>query len=217
MLPGILNEVNAPMEGNNNEYADMPELCDAADDSESDEGSTCDVEDSAFLVEGVDETNDDSKDKEEDVNFLGDGWLWNQWEEIGDDDAIPGPSEYDRYNSPHGLKEGVADSFTTVLECIFKTTCMDRDFFKRLAAQSNKYVREDMVKRSSRLYLGHKFKNITVGEMVRFFGVMLRISLEPRKMGGYPSYFQDSPVVSLRGLTMYNFAGINHGEERSCH
>ena len=75
LLPGILNEFNAPMEGNDNEYADMPELCDAADDSESDEGSTCDVEDSAFLVEGFDETNDDSKNKEDDMNFLGDGWL----------------------------------------------------------------------------------------------------------------------------------------------
>ena len=151
------------MEGNDNEYADIPKIFDAVDYSESDEGSTCDVEESAFLVEGVDVMNDDSKNNDDsnnmevDVNFLGDGWLWNQWEEIGDNDVIPGPSEYDRYNGPHGLKEGVAESFTTVLECIFRTTCMDRDFFKRLAAQSNKYVREDMVKRSSRLYLGHKF------------------------------------------------------------
>ena len=30
-----------------------------------------------------------------------------------------------------------------------------------------------------------------------FFGIMLRIRMEPRKMGGYTSYFQDNPVIKL--------------------
>ena len=47
------------------------------------------------------------------------------------------------------------------------------------------------------LFLGHKWKNITVGEMVRFFGILLRISMEPQKMGGYESYFRDAPQIHL--------------------
>ena len=39
------------------------------------------------------------------------------------------------------------------------------------------------------------WRNITTAEMIRFFGIMLRISLEPRKMGGYVSYFTDNPTV----------------------
>ena len=30
-----------------------------------------------------------------------------------------------------------------------------------------------------------------------FFGILLRISMEPRKMGGYVSYFRDPPQVHL--------------------
>ena len=33
--------------------------------------------------------------------------------------------------------------------------------------------------------------------MIRFFGIMLRISLEPRKMGGYETYFVESKSVHL--------------------
>jgi hypothetical protein len=77
---------------------------------------------------------------------------------------------------------------------------MNRDLFKRLAAQSNKYARADMMNRRSSLYLGHKWKNITVGEIIQFFGIMLIISMETRKMGGYVSYFEDSPVISMGGL-----------------
>ena len=54
-----------------------------------------------------------------------------------------------------------------------------------------------MKSRNLTLYLGHEWKNIETGEMIRFFGIMLRISLEPRKMGGYTSYFLEDPVVML--------------------
>ena len=120
-----------------------------------------------------------------------------KWEELRRDDAIEGPEEYDHYNGKHGLKDGIGDSFETVLQCIFQTTAMNRDFFKRLASQSNKYARETMRSRNTSIYLGHKWENITVGEMVRFFGILLRISMEPRKMGGYESYFQDPPQIHL--------------------
>ena len=147
MLSGVLNETSV---GTRNAAT-----LDSNNDSESDEGSTCDVKDSAFnFVPGTEDEAD--HDNEADVNFLGDGWEWNKWEEIGDDDEIPGPVETDHYNGPHGLKDGVGGSFHTILQCIFKTTCMDRDFFKRLSAQTNTYAQADMMKRNSSLYLGHK-------------------------------------------------------------
>ena len=165
-------------------------------DSDSDEESNCDVNESVFYVhdEEVNEIDDDGEDE---IDVLGDDWNWDHWQEIGDDESIPGPPEIDHYNGPHGIKEDVGSSFQTVLQFILKTTAMDRDFFKRLATQSNKYARANMHARSSSMFLGHKWANITTGEMVRFFGIILRISMEPRKMGGYTSYFQENPVVSL--------------------
>ena len=41
----------------------------------------------------------------------------------------------------------------------------------------------------STLNIRHKWTNIRVGEMIRFLWIMLRISLEPIKMGGYSTYF----------------------------
>eukprot|EP00957_Ditylum_brightwellii_P202741 15331569-Ditylum_brightwellii.AAC.2 len=33
--------------------------------------------------------------------------------------------------------------------------------------------------------------------MVHVFGILLRISMDPRRMGGYLSYFQYDPVLDL--------------------
>ena len=107
-------------------------------------------------------------EKEKDEDFLGDDWIWNKWEEIGDDEVVPGPKEMSYYNGPHGLKDGIADSFGTILHCIFRAACMNIEIFKILSAQSNKYTRADMMRRSSRLYLGHKWKHIIVGEIICF-------------------------------------------------
>ena len=113
-----------------------------------------------------------------------DNWKWDQWKDIGDDESIEGPPETDRYNGPHGLRKGVAKSFDTVLQCVMNTTALSKMFFQRITSESNKYARNEMKKRNSTLFIGHKWKNITVAEMIRFFGIMLRISMEPRKMGG---------------------------------
>ena len=162
LLSGILNE-NVNVDPTVDELATSNQDGDECN-SESDDGSNCDIEESAFVIDGgVDEDVDISKvdATEEDVDYIGDGWLWNKWEEIGDDEEIPGPKEDDHYNGRHGLKEGIGAKFSTILQCIFETTCMNRDFFKRLSAQSNKYARADMVCQSSMLNLGHKWKNIT--------------------------------------------------------
>ena len=178
--------------GTENETNDNDEL------SLSDEDSNCDMEDTAFPPaehddEGVkgDDIFYENEEENNETNFISEEWAWDNWVAIDDDEDIPGSPDVDPYNGGHGLKEGVADSFETVLACIFNTTAMDRDFFKRLAAQSNKYARAAMTRNNTRLYLGHKWENISVGDMVRFYGIMLRISMSPRKMGGYASYFQN--------------------------
>ena len=50
----------------------------------------------------------------------------------GINEEIPGPKEVDHYNGCHGLKEEIGDRFSTILQCIFQTTCMNRDFLKDL-------------------------------------------------------------------------------------
>ena len=54
-----------------------------------------------------------------------------------------------------------------------------------------------MRQRDSNLFMGRKWNYISVGEMVCFFGVMLRMILEPMNMGGYVSYFQKSPIITV--------------------
>ena len=186
--------------GTENETNDNDEL------SLSDEDSNCDMEDTAFPPaehddEGVKENDIFYENDEEnnEIYFISEEWNWDSWVTIDDDEDIPGPPDVDPYDGGHSLKDGVADSFETVLACIFNTTAMDRDFFKRLAAQSNKYARAAMTRNNTRLYLGHKWENISVRDMVLFYGIMLRISMSPRKMGGYASYFQNNPVISLGG------------------
>ena len=73
---------------------------------------------------------------------------------------------------------------------------MNRIFFVRICAESNRYARRIMRQRNTSLFLGHKWDNITVKEMIHFFGIMLRISLEPRKMGGYQSYFTEQLSIT---------------------
>ena len=74
---------------------------------------------------------------------------------------------------------------------------MDHDFFVRLCCESDQYARMVMKERNTSLFLRHKWNNISVSEMVQFFGIMLRISLEPRKMGGYMSYFVKDQSIAL--------------------
>ena len=60
-------------------------------DSESDAGRNCDIKELAF----VGYWGDDDLVEEEDVDYIGDGWFWNKWEDIGDNDEIFGPKEDD--------------------------------------------------------------------------------------------------------------------------
>ena len=62
-------------------------------ESDSDEDSGCDINDCAFFDN--EEEGDIYDDKVDDV--LSSNWQWNRWENISDDDSIPGPVEDDHY------------------------------------------------------------------------------------------------------------------------
>ena len=202
LLSGILFEPQFNNEAINNIDQNTNTQDKSDDDSSiSDDGSNYDLDCSAF--DDGEESNEiennmdiNSREKEF-TNYMSDDWNWNNWKNIDDDESITGPPENDRYNGPHGLKAGIPTSFPTILQCIFQTTALSRSLFQRLTSQSNKYARMQMKERNSLLFIGHKWKNITVPEMIRFFGIMLRISLEPRKMGGYCSYFTENPVITI--------------------
>ena len=57
--------------------------------TESNEGSSCDVENSVFSFSLDSGDKLDNKHKM-DVDFLGGGWEWNKGEEIGYDDEVLG-------------------------------------------------------------------------------------------------------------------------------
>ena len=184
------------------------------DGSDSDEDENYNMDDCAF--DGSDENGDDDKkdnegvanDKVEDDDYLT-GWKWEKWETIGDDESIQGPPEDNHYDGPHGLRDGISNRFRTVLECVFQTTAMEPSFFQRLASQSNKYAKIDMRSRHSNLYIGKQWRDITTVEMIQFFGIMLRISMEPRKMGGYVSYFEENPVINIGDHYSVQLRGYN--------
>ena len=104
------------------------------------------------------------------------------WEKHSKEDHIPGPEEYDKYNDPYGLKQNLSN-FCTVLQCLFEITFMNRKTFLRICGEPNKYATKIMKQRNATWFIGLKWSNISVEEMVHFFGILLRISLDPHKMG----------------------------------
>ena len=45
--------------------------------------------------------------------------------------------------------------------------------------------------------------------MVHFFGILIRVSLEPRKMGGYESRFENNATISLASGHSFVLRGFN--------
>eukprot|EP00957_Ditylum_brightwellii_P085522 6504904-Ditylum_brightwellii.AAC.1 len=54
-------------------------------------------------------------DNEEEGNFIGDNWEWNNWEPNDVSQEILGPKIEDKYNGPHRLEDAVENKFTTAL------------------------------------------------------------------------------------------------------
>lgn len=89
------------------------------------------------------------------------------------------------------LHHGVAQQFETVLECVQVCGGMDYEFFK----QSNQYSRLNM--KDLGYFRGSHLTNITVQEMIYFHGVLLKISLDKRELGGSKSYVTEKLSINL--------------------
>eukprot|EP00957_Ditylum_brightwellii_P211973 15366819-Ditylum_brightwellii.AAC.1 len=100
------------------------------DESISDDGSNYKIDGMAFLQVGRIDRADKESDGKEEINVMDPGWKWNRWQDIAEDEDIPGLEAVGPYNGPHGLKPGIASTFTTVLQCTFTCSAMDEEFFK---------------------------------------------------------------------------------------
>ena len=61
------------------------------------------------------------------------------------------------------------------------------DYFRRLITSSKKYGQYHL---NNGKFGEMKWRNITVQEMLNFYGIMLCLSFEPYHIGGYTSYFE---------------------------
>jgi len=96
------------------------------------------------------------------------------------------------------LNTGVANSFKTPLGAFQVVGGFDVDTAKRLCRNSNDYMKMFVLSnRTNRSLYGTQFEDITLSEMMKFLGIMLKISLNPIDYGGYPAYFfrSDADIV----------------------
>jgi len=91
------------------------------------------------------------------------------------------------------LKPRVAAKFRTVFECALVCGGMSYSFWKRLTCNSNQYGRIHQVNGK---FGGYQWANITVEEMIRFHGILLKMSIDNRSLGGYESYFTEIHQVN---------------------
>eukprot|EP00957_Ditylum_brightwellii_P002925 223628-Ditylum_brightwellii.AAC.1 len=88
------------------------------DDKSSNDGSEPDIKDCAFVEDDTEYAEDMMKvDNEEEGNFMGKDWEWNNWAPHDVSQEIPGPKIEDKYYGPHGLEDSVENKFTTALQC----------------------------------------------------------------------------------------------------
>ena len=65
------------------------------------------------------------------------------------------------------------------------------NYFRRVTGNSNTYGQDNL---KNEKFGGIKWKNITVQEMLHFYALMLKISIDPRHHGGYNSYFESISI-----------------------
>lgn len=76
------------------------------------------------------------------------------------------------------LRRGVAKRFSTVLGCVMVCGSLSYSFFKRLTANSNEYAIQNGPDMDGlTFFAGWAWKNITVEEMIRFHGMVFKMSL----------------------------------------
>ena len=72
---------------------------------------------------------------------------------------------------------------------------MNYEFFKHITANSNEYTIMHMIIDGQ--FAGSNWTNVTVEEMVRFLGIILKMSINNRELRGYASFFTNRKSVNL--------------------
>ena len=117
------------------------------------EGINCDMQDSEFM-----NGDDTGVEDDDDNNFLGENWEWDQWAPIVDDYDVPIPPMNDRYSERNGLKPMVASIFDSILQSVFRCTATNHELFQILSCQQTKYAKDKMRQNNSNLFIGWKWK-----------------------------------------------------------
>jgi len=151
---------------------------------------------SAFSSEDYDyDIEDESTDSEDQhTNEVLDNLIWRFTPYHHTDERLRlAAHKKSIYSHQTELKTGVGGSFKTPLGALQVVGGFDFDTVKRLCRNSNEYIKMCVLpSRTNQLLYGIRFEDITLSEMIKFFGIMLRMSLIPIDYGGYPAYFSRS-------------------------
>jgi Transposase IS4 len=174
-------------------------------DSDSDDGDDLDEEDNAYflLPEGEEVGNSDDEYEEQATDArpsqaAGETYgkyvssLYWKFKEV---QAGSNPFENSKalYVGETRLRPGVSTKFETPFECFQTCGGCDSVFVALLAQHSNDYMNLQVLPQYKKKNPhGLLWKEITLAEMYRFLGILLKISLAPIDGGGYPAYFRDS-------------------------
>jgi len=177
-------------------------------ESDSEDGSELDEEDNAYGPS----MSDDEVDEEDEEEFrphteapdlsvrargkLGDYLRALQWkfEAVKADTVVP--NTHRPYTGPEGIRPGVSSRFTDPMECFSECGGLNSHFIARLAANSNDYYYHHIKPKYGRnRYCNIVWKDMSIEEMYRFLGIMLKISLASVDGGGYAAYFAEEDKI----------------------
>jgi hypothetical protein len=93
------------------------------------------------------------------------------------------------------------ESFKDPFQCFEQCGGLDYGLVAQLAAGSNDFFHKYKKPWFDRNHLWHgvKWEDITVEEMYRFLGTLLRISMSPVDGGGYKAYFSKTNKILVPG------------------
>ena len=118
------------------------------------------------------------------------------------------------YRGKEGLRPKAGKRFHDPFDCFTKVSGLDRAHVARICRNTNNYYHSIIKNKTSRVqgngrYNGMLWKDVTVTEMYRFFGILLKISMNYRDSGGYTSYFSDKNkfVHAGDGITPMEIVG----------
>ena len=174
-----------------------------SNDSFDSDSSESDSDDEDLIVDTFNEMSyvsdgesDEDNDPPEESNGVLDSLFWKfDIKDCSDESLRLHEHKRTIYAEKTKLKTGVSASFTTPLEAFQVVGGFDYDCVKRLCRNSNDYIRRVIIPaRTDGLLYGQIFVDISVEEMMKFLGIVLRISLNPLDYGGYEAYFNPSGI-----------------------